>query len=319
MKRTYAILGLILCLTLSGCGGSAQENTGSVLGQAAGLDETDPLLIIDGRKISAWQYLYWLAMDCRELEERCEISGVSPDWSAPFPDGSTLEDLVKADALSDTALYAAVDAWAKAYGCTLTEREYAALPERSYPYLTAEQGRVLTVIGREYAKLYALYEAPDSVLAPATGELELFEQESGYLTAEQIPVPTGGSRDAARQRAEELFARLNAAEDPETSFTTLLAETGGGALTDADWTDSLRDAAAALEPGQISGVIETDAGFSILRRLPSDEAAVRAAYFDALLQDAAETSSIQLTETYTALDASAFWSAVKRTESVIRR
>ena len=51
-------------------------------------------------------------------------------------------------------------------------------------------------------------------------------------------------------------------------------------MEEADWTPSLQDAAATLEPGQFSGIIETENGFVILRRLPADRDALREAYFD---------------------------------------
>lgn len=81
------------------------------------------------------------------MEERCDAAGEPVDWTAPLSEGGTLEDLVKADALADTALYAAVGTWAAAYGCTLTDAERNALPERHYAYLTLEQGRHLTETG----------------------------------------------------------------------------------------------------------------------------------------------------------------------------
>lgn len=315
MKR--AVAAAMLCLLLSGCGrGGDSAASGGLLGRAAGLDESETLLVIDGREIPAWQYLYWLAADCQQLEARCEVAETPLDWAAPLPDGGTYGELVKADALADTALYATVQTWAETYGCTLTAEERAALPERTYPFLTAEQGRVLAETGQAYVKLYALYQKPDSPLAPAEGELELFQRESGFLPAERILIPSNGDRTAAQQQAAALFARLNAAADPSAEFDALLKETGGGVLADEDWTDDLRDAASALEPGQISGLLETEEGVSILRRLPADSAAVKEAYFDQQLQDAAGHSEIQWTDACAALNPETFWNAVKRGESI---
>ena len=268
--------------------------------------------MIDGQNIPAWEYLYWLALDCRQMEERCEAAGEPVDWTAPLSEGGTPEDLVKADALADTALYAAVGTWAAAYGCTLTDAERNALPERHYAYLTLEQGRHLTETGVQYAKLYALYETPGSALAPAENELALFEQQTAPLTAERLLIPFESDREAARQKAAELFAHLNTATDPSAAFDALLAETGGALLEEADWTPSLQDAAAALEPGQFSGIIETENGFVILRRLPADRDALREAYFDSLLQGAADASEIRVTSAYETLRPAAFWTALKQ-------
>ena len=296
MKKCFFALVLPLALLLTACGREPRP-AALLLGQAADLDESETLLVIDGQSIPAWEYLYWLALDCRQMEERCDAAGEPVDWTAPLSEGGTLEDLVKADALADTALYAAVGTWAAAYGCTLTDAERNALPERHYAYLTLEQGRHLTETGVQYAKLYALYETPGSALAPAENELALFEQQTAPLTAERLLIPFESDREA----------------DPAAAFDTLLAETGGALLEETDWTPSLQDAAAALEPGQFSGIIETENGFVILRRLPADRNALREAYFDSLLQGAADASEIQVSSAYETLRPAAFWTALKQT------
>lgn len=106
MKKCFFALVLPLALLLTACGKEPRP-AALLLGQAADLDESETLLVIDGQSIPAWEYLYWLALDCRQMEERCEAAGEPVDWTAPLSDGGTLEDLVKADALVDTALYAA--------------------------------------------------------------------------------------------------------------------------------------------------------------------------------------------------------------------
>ena len=42
------------------------------------------------------------------------------------------------------------------------------------------------------------------------------------------------------------------------AFDALLAETGGALLEETDWTPSLQDTVAALEPGQFSGILKPD-------------------------------------------------------------
>ena len=204
MKKCFFALVLPLALLLTACGREPRP-AALLLGQAADLNESETLLVIDGQNIPAWEYLYWLA------------AGEPVDWTAPLSEGGTLEDLVKADALADTALYAAVGTWAAAYGCTLTDAERNALPERHYAYLPLEQGRHLTETGVQYAKLYALYETPGSALAPAENELALFEQQTAPLTAERLLIPFESDREAARQKAAELFAHLNTAADPSAA------------------------------------------------------------------------------------------------------
>lgn len=314
MKRFF--FAALLCLSLAACGQA--DRAAAPLGDAAGLDGSEILLCIDGQEIPAWKYLYWLAEDCRRLEEQCAAAGAPLDWELSLPEGGTLEASVKAGALSDTALYAAVDRWASAYGCTLTDEERAALPEQVYDRLTEAQGQALTETGYQYFKLYKLYITEGSPLAPTAETLAQFAENTGFLSADRLLIPTNGNRDAARQTADALFAQLNAAQDPAAVFDTLLSEYAG---TDpvADWPEALRSAAAALETGQISGIIEADGNFSILRRLPTDEAALREAHFDSLLLDAARSSEIQYTAAYEALRPSTFWAALKEVDRTGRR
>ena len=55
----------------------------------------------------------------------------------------------------------------------------------------------------------------------------------------------------------------------------------------------LEEAAAALEEGQCSGILETEAGFSILRRLSDDSQELAGAWFDVQLQNAAAGLNFQ--------------------------
>ena len=117
---------------------------------------------------------------------------------------------------------------------------------------------------------------------------------------------------AARQRAAEAFARLNTAEDQRAEFAALAAEgddpAGPRTFTPGDGTldGALEAAAQALEEGQCSGILETGEGFSILLRGETDRSGVEEAYFDHLLQKAAENAPVGLTEDYKALDPAAF-------------
>ena len=113
-------------------------------------------------------------------------------------------------------------------------------------------------------------------------------------------------------RAAEAFARLNTAEDQRAEFAALAAEgddpAGPRTFTPGDGTldGALEAAAQALEEGQCSGILETGEGFSILLRGETDRSGVEEAYFDHLLQKAAENAPVGLTEEYKALDPAAF-------------
>ena len=312
MKRYLAAVGLVLCLALSACDGSGEEpvRQTSRLGEAAELDEEVILLTIDGREIPAWRYLYWLGYTCQRVQERYAAAGLPVDWNTPVS-GGTLTDYAKDQALADTALYATVENWAEQYGIQRegqTSDGTSRLPDLGLPQ---EQMAELEDVGQLYAKLYALYCTEGSELAPSEESLRTYGEEVGAVTVERILVPAGADREAARSKASELFAQLNGAEDRGAAFSDLMAEWGDPAGAQTLWPedgteDPLRDAAQALREQQYSGILETEEGFSILRRLPLNTAAVKEVCFDHLLQTAAEQSEVSTTEAYGELDAERF-------------
>ena len=64
MKKCFFALVLPLALLLTACGREPRP-AALLLGQAADLDESEPLLVIDGQNIPAWEYLYWPAAKWR--------------------------------------------------------------------------------------------------------------------------------------------------------------------------------------------------------------------------------------------------------------
>nr|WP_326186049.1 peptidylprolyl isomerase [uncultured Oscillibacter sp.] len=334
MKKRVTALALLLCLTLTACGGEDSRGQATVLGRAADMREDAVLLTVDGREVPAWRYLYWLAYTCDRVRERYQESGLALDWSTPVS-GGTLADYARDQALADTALYATVENWAERYGCALTEEDRAALSaswaeqaaahggEDGYLAELAELGldrrraEELAGVGVLYGKLYTLYLDEDSPLAPDAPALAAFAEEAGLLTVDRILVAAGGDREAARQKAAELFAQLNGAADQGAAFAALAAagDDPAGPRTflpgDGTLDSSLEAAAMALAEGQCSGILESEEGFSILRRLAADADALADGYFDHLLQSAAESALVETTEAYDALDAAAFDAALR--------
>ena len=315
MNRWMRALALSLCLCLTACGGPAEERGGqaSFLEQAAGLEGETALLSVDGREIPAWRYLYWLGWDCDQTAARYEEAGLPLDWETPA-DGGTLADAVKDQALADTVLYAVVEAWGEQYGCAPAEGIKADLPDQG---LGEERMAELGRVGGVYAALYQLYDTEGSTLAPTVEALAAFGRETGALTLDRLLVPAGEDREAARKRAAALFSQLNSAQDQGTLFASLAA--GGGdtagprtVLPGEDGLDeALLAAAQALEENQCSGIVESEEGFSILRRLPLDEERVKPAHFNSLLETAAEAAQVRLSQGYMDLDTTAFHQALE--------
>ena len=312
MKRYLMAAVLVLCLLLSSCGenGEPVVQATSRLSEAAGMEEEQILLTMDGREVPAWRYLYWLGYACERVEDRYRESKLPLDWSTPVA-GGTLADYVKDQALADTALYATVENWAERYHCIPAEpeTETPALPDMG---LSRTQMEELEQVGRMYAALYELYCTEGSALAPTEEALAVFGKEQGAVTLERILISTADDREAAQKRSAEVFSQINSAEDQGKVFSTLAAESADpvGPRTLLPGTEELEpelvEAALTLEEGQCSGILETEAGFSILRRLPLETSVLKEAYFDHLLETAAESSAVTIAPEYVSLDAAAF-------------
>lgn len=335
MRKRVTILALVLCLTLTACGGG-EDSRGqtSLLGAAAGIQEDAVLLTVDGREVPAWRYLYWLAYTCDRVRERYEENGLKLDWDTPLG-GGTLADYARDQALADTALYATVENWAERYGCGLTGEDQIALDEdwaekaadhggeEAYLEILADMGldqtraKELSGVGQMYAKLYALSNTADSALAPDREALEEFAAEQGLLTVDRILVSAGADKEAARRRAAEIFSQLNSAADQTAKFTELAAAgddtTGPRILSPGDGVldTALEEAAGALAEGQCSGILESGEGFSILLRLPTAPESVSAGYFDQRLQSAAEGAAVETAEEYGKLDIAGFYRSLQ--------
>lgn len=321
MRKRMAALALVLCLGLSGCGMKREEDA-TLLGRAAEMGEELALLTVDGREVPAWRYLYWLAFTCDQIREKYQDERLTLDWDAPVS-GGTLADYAKDQALANTVLYATVENWAERYGCVLSESERSALNtaweeqsaarggEEAYLEELADLGldrlraEELTEVGMLYAKLYNLCLTEGSELSG------LLDQAEG-LTVDRILISAGEDREAAREKAAEVFSRLNGAEDPAAAFQALAAEgddaAGPRTLLPGDGTlpQVLEEAAESLEEGQYSGILESEEGFSILRRLANEGAVLAGEAFDRLLQEAAEAAMVQTAPAYDSLDAAAF-------------
>jgi len=317
MKKHVTILALLLCLTLTACGGEPTTSRGQDLSleKSVNPEETAILLTVDGREVPAWRYFYWLAHACDQVQQQYEASGVPLDWNLSVP-GGTLADYVKRQALADTVLYATVENWADQYGCIPAE---AGQPGTALPDLGLDEVKMseLETVGQMYAALYDLYCTEGSPLAPTQEALAQFGETCKAITLNRILIAGGDDREAARQRAAEVFSKLNGAEDQASEFAALAAagDDRSGVRTVVDAEDGLAPellkAVQALEPGQCSGILESEEGFSILQRLETDAEALREEYFDHLLQTAAESAAVAAAAAYDEVDPAAFAAARK--------
>lgn len=319
MKKRMTALALLLCLLLTACGDREEAETSrgqiSFWEEVSGLPEDMVILTVDGREIPAWRYLYWLACACDNAHTCYDRVGLGLDWTAVV-EGQTLAGYVKEQALADTVLYATVENLAETYHCTLTDEEDS-LPPLTTAELTEPQAAELERVGALYGKLNRLCHEAETALTPNAAELAAFAERTGRITLDRILVAAEEDREAARHRAEEIFSGLNNAEDQESAFDELAAAgddvQGPRTITlgDGMLDETLEHAALALAEGQFSGILESEEGFSVLKRLPPDRAALLNDYFDDLLQTAAKNALVCQTQEYAELEVEAFDSRLK--------
>lgn len=291
MKRLIPFLAAAVVLT--GCGSKAQETPAADLPA-----DEEVLLYINDREIPAWRYFCWLERACAGAEE-----DLTDAQRAAF----------KAQALADTALYAAVEDLAAQHGVTLTAEEAAALDTTPWAGLSPAHQAELSAVGGLYAKLCALAAQAGSSLAPDGETLAAFAKEQNCITLDRILIPAG---EGAADRAAALYAQLNGGG--QAAFEDAKAQSADTAgirtftLGDGTVSLALESAAAVLEEGQLSGILETDEGYSILLRYPTELTNLAVPWLDAQLRSAAEGAKVQTTQEFEDLDVNGFRASLLR-------
>ncbi len=157
----------------------------------------------------------------------------------------------------------------------------------SLNYMTASVHRFLLTVSAINEELYYAMLG-DGTLTLDEDAVKAAVYGAEFIRVKQILIANdpGEDTDANREIAEEVLARALAGED----FDTLVEEYGedlymfnntdGYYMCRGVWYRAFEDAAFALEIGEISGIVETEAGYSILLRCEKEDA-----YLEAHLSD----------------------------------
>ena len=303
-------MGLLLALALlggllAGCSGRRSTENSYVYQVTGGqLNSGDEILSVNGKKINAQYFLYWLGNSIDYIEAYALAENI--DWSQEY-EGRAMEDYLIDDAIQAITQYQVILDKAKEYGYKLepadedelaTTREYYVDyfgGEEAYQRQLASEGldeelfTQLNTVPILYRKIYAAFLSADGPFVPSDEEFSRFLSDNGYIRAKHILLSTqddeGNPLSEAecsrkRQEAENILFQLNFATDLEETFDTLMQERsedngltvypGGYTFRRGEMVAPFEDTAYTLEPGQLSTIVESDFGYHIILREPLD-------------------------------------------------
>lgn len=339
MKRFVA--GLIAAILLVSCislidGGGSGIRTDGLYYQVSGIRPDATIMTVDGEKISAEEYLYWLAYDCEYLSA---YAG-SLDWDEVVTGTMTYGDYVKDEVTDTMKIYAIIRQMARKGDVTLSDEDLAALDAQRRQYIEyygGEEGyaRQIQLLGvseetfDNINSMYYLYSRVqeafcDGSLRPDDEELLSFAKENGLMTAKLLYLSTEGlSEDEIAQRrdlAQGYADKLKAADDVDALYAQFAGELGltvseSGQTFSASETGEggeedllLANAVAALDEGGVSDLIESGSGFYVAVRQALDLSAVADRMFSQTIESTLAEAKVKYNDAvYGKIDVGSFY------------
>ena len=343
MKRFLAmLLASVLAVGIIAFATNGEgRRTDGLYYEVTGIRPDAQIMTVDGEKVSAEEYLYWLSSQCDKLA--AYYPGV--DFNTQYTDSMTFGDFVKTDAQEMAKLYAIVRQWSEKYGVTLTDADREEIAQQRAQYvsyygseeayqnqlrllgISEESFNTINEAAYYYADLAKLFCNEDGAQRPSDETLIAFAADNGYCTAKTLYVRTSGLDEAAlaekRSQLEAAAEQLRAAEDKDAAYLELAAslgiETNGSALTfrASDISDAAAEILSPLQSGEVSDIVEgSDVLYVFLMQEP-DCTALAQYYFKQLVSDAQTNAKVKTSRAYDRIDTASFYTGLQEARSAL--
>lgn len=277
-----ALIGVAASLVIVGAMGLVTEAQGekTLIQQASGMKGTEVVMTVNGEDVTAEEYLYMTAYAAQSLS----YYGIT-DLNTDLGEGMTAASFVAEQAKEQVISSAALRAWAKEQGVTLTEEDMAALQAQKEAY-GGEEGfrQTLRMVGTSealfdnimsqellYNHLYEIYCAEGGAMRPSEADLEILAGEHKLVSAYMLSVDAAA--EDAKAKMDDYAARLAEAENKAELLATFAAELQCDAQVqtfDCCHSSPVNDALMALGMNEVSGVVEAEGGLHVLLRTDLD-------------------------------------------------
>jgi len=303
-KKMMALL-LVIMITgglAAGCGNndnntSTNDTTSETAGQADAIDPEAVAVIIDGNDIPASEIFYMLY----NLQASYEMYGIT-DWDAIYTDGKTYGEFLREEVENSVLQINYLYSQAKEKGFELTDEELESIETDIASFMDYisdsvkerygfTEDNVREVFTKSSMANKAFVAARDEIAAAQSEEVieenkfrtiqhiliattqETTQTDESGETVEAETVDEETFKAGQRALAEEVLAKAQAGEDfaalaeeyNDDSSSEYSLNAAGKNPSGNSFVTEFVEAANALNDGEISGIVETEYGYHIIK------------------------------------------------------